>query len=44
MRVIRSDGGGEFGSGKAKAYYLETGIQHYTTTRYTSSSTERANE
>jgi len=31
----RSDGGGEFDSGKAKAYYLETGIQHYTTTRYT---------
>jgi len=36
VRVIRSDGGDEFGSGKAKAYYLETGIQHYTTTRYTS--------
>jgi len=34
VRVIRSDGGGEFGSGKAKAFYLQTGIQHYTTTRY----------
>jgi hypothetical protein len=35
IRVIRSDGGLEFGSGNAIEYYRKTGIQHYTTTRYT---------
>ena len=35
VRVVRSDGGGEFGSTKANTYYRMHGIQHYVTTRYT---------
>jgi hypothetical protein len=35
VRVIRSDGGTEFGSGEAIEWFKTTGIQHYTTPRYT---------
>ena len=35
VRVIRSDGGTEFGGGEAIEWFKTTGIQHYTTPRYT---------
>jgi hypothetical protein len=35
VRVIRSDGGTEFASGEAIEWYRTTGIQHYTSPRYT---------
>jgi hypothetical protein len=35
LRVIRSDGGTEFGGGEAIEWFKTTGIQHYTTPRYT---------
>jgi hypothetical protein len=35
VRVIRTDGGTEFGSGEAIESFKTTGIQHYTTRRYT---------
>ena len=34
-QIIRSDGGTEFGSGEAKRWYAELGIQHQITTAYT---------
>jgi transposase InsO family protein len=34
VRVIRSDGGTEFGSGEAIEWYRTTRIQHYTSPRY----------
>ena len=33
LRVIRSDGGTEFGGGEAIEWFKTTGIQHYTTPR-----------
>jgi transposase InsO family protein len=35
VRVIRSDGGTEFGGGEAIEWFKTTGIHHYTTPRYT---------
>jgi hypothetical protein len=35
LRVIRSDGGTEFGGGEAIEWFKTTGIQHYTTPHYT---------
>jgi hypothetical protein len=35
LRVIRSDGGTEFGGGEAIEWFKTTGIQHYTSPRYT---------
>ena len=35
VRVVRSDGGGEFDSDIAQQYYRSTGIIHYMTIRYT---------
>jgi hypothetical protein len=35
VRVIRSDGGTEFGSGEANEWCRAAGIQHYTSPRYT---------
>ena len=35
VRIIRSDGGGEFGGKRANQWYEDTGCQHYITPRYT---------
>jgi hypothetical protein len=35
LRVIRFDGGTEFGGGEAIEWFKNTGIQHYSSPRYT---------